>query len=48
MANPARQGAQARALEEYGLGSQNCIVKSSINANTFKIKPAYIQMVSQY
>ena len=44
------QGAQPRALEEYGVpsltGSQNCIVKPSIKANTFKIKPAYIQMVS--
>ena len=50
MANPAAQGAQARALEEYGvpslIGSQNCIVKPSIGANTFEIKPAYIQMFS--
>ena len=47
----ADQGAiPARALEEYGVptltGSQNCIVKPSIDANTFEIKPAYIQMVS--
>ena len=50
--NMAGQGAQARALEEYGVpsltGSQNCIVKPTIEANTFEIKPAYIQMVSQY
>ena len=50
MANPAAQGAQARALEEYGvpslIGSQNCIVKLSIGANTFEIKPVYIQMFS--
>ena len=48
----AGQGAQARALEEYGVpsltGGQNCIVKPTIEANTFEIKPAYIQMVSQY
>ena len=46
----ADQGAQPRALEEYGvpsmIGSQNCSMKPSIKANTFKIKPAYIQMVS--
>ena len=46
------QGAQPQALEEYGVpsltGSQNCIVKPTIEANTFEIKPAYIQMVSQY
>ena len=45
----AGQGAQARALEEYGVpsltGGQNCIVKLTIEANTFEIKPAYIQMV---
>ena len=45
------QGAiPARTLGEYGVpsltGSQNCIVKPSIDANTFEIKPAYIQMVS--
>ena len=44
------QRAQARALEEYGVPSltesQNCIVKPIIEANTFKIKHAYIQMVS--
>ena len=48
----AEQGAQARALEEYRIssltGSQNYIVKPTIEANNFKIKPAYIQMVSQY
>ena len=42
----------ARALGEYGVpsltGSPNCIVKPSIDANTFENKPAYIQMVSQY
>ena len=42
----------ARTLGEYGVpsltGSPNCIVKLSIDANTFEIKPAYIQMVSQY
>ena len=41
----------AKTLGEYGVptltGSQNCIVKPSIDANTFEIKPAYIQMVSQ-
>ena len=46
----AGQGAQARALEEYGIpsliGSQNCIVKPTIKANNFEIKSAYIQMVS--
>ena len=40
----------ARTLGEYGVpsltGSQNCIVKPNIDANTFEIKPAYIQMVS--
>ena len=40
------QGAQPQALEEYGVpsltGSQNCIVKPTIEANTFEIKPAYI------
>ena len=44
------QGAQPRALEEYGVpsltGSQNCIVKPTIEANTFEIKPVYIQIVS--
>ena len=48
----ANQRAQARALEEYGvsslIGCQNCIVKLTIEANTFKIEPAYIQMVSYY
>ena len=49
----ADQGAiPARTLGKYGVpsltGSQNCIVKPSIDANTFEIKPAYIQMVSQY
>ena len=49
----ADQGAiPARTLGEYGVpsltGSQNCIVKPSIDVNTFEIKPAYIQMVSQY
>ena len=42
----ANQGAQPRDLEEYGVpslrGSQNCIVKPTIEANTFEIKPAYI------
>ena len=46
----ADQGAQPRALGEYGgpslIGSQNCIVKPTIEANTFEIKLAYIQMVS--
>ena len=43
---------QAKALEEYGVpsvtGSQNYIMEPTIKANTFEIKPAYIQMVSQY
>ena len=43
---------QPRALEDYGvlslIGSQNCIVKPTIDANNFEIIPAYIQMVSQY
>ena len=47
-----QQANQSRALEEYGVpsltGSRNCIVKPSINVNNFEIKPAYIQMVSQY
>ena len=42
----AGQGAQARALKEYGVpsltGSQNCIVNPTIEANNFEIKPAYI------
>ena len=50
MAN--QQANQPRALEDYGVRSltrsQNCIVKRSIDANNFEIKPAYIQMVSQY
>ena len=50
MAN--QQANQPRALEDYGVpsltGSRNCIVKPSIDANNFEIKPAYIQMVSQY
>ena len=40
----ANQGAQPRALEEYSVpsltGSQNCMVKPNIEANTFEIKPA--------
>ena len=49
----ADQGAiPAKTLGEYGVpsltGSQNCIVKPSIDANTFEIKPDYIQMVSKY
>ena len=49
----ADQGAiSARTLGEYSVpsltGSPNCIVKPSIDANTFENKPAYIQMVSQY
>ena len=52
MVDPAAQRAQARALEEYGvsslMGSQNYIMKPTIEAYNFKIKPAYIQMVSQH
>ena len=42
----ANQGEQPQTLKEYGVpsltGSQNCIVKPTIKANTFEIKPAYI------
>ena len=52
MVDPAAQRAQTRALEEYGvsslMGSQNYIMKPTIEAYNFKIKPAYIQMVSQH
>ena len=41
-----QQANRPRALEDYGVpsltASQNCIVKPSIDANTFEIKPAYI------
>ena len=52
MADQEAQDNPTRALEEYGIpcltGSQNCIVKPSIQALNFEIKSAYIQMVSQY
>ena len=52
MADLVVQRAQVRALEEYGVpsltGSQNCIVKPTVEANNFEIKHAYIQKVSQY
>ena len=52
MANLVVPQGQAIALEEYGvpnpLESQACIVKLTIETNNFKIKPAFIQMVSQY